>query len=90
MNVAQSYPTLCDPMTAAFQASLFMEFSRQEYWSGLPFPLHMIFPTQGSNSRLLQVTCIVGRFFTTSPPGKTLKFNWVYCNFYFPNLTALV
>ena len=28
MNVAQSYPTLCDPMTAAFQASLFMEFFR--------------------------------------------------------------
>ena len=29
--------TLCDPMTVACQASLSMEFSRQEYWSGLPF-----------------------------------------------------
>ena len=27
------------PKTAACQASLSMEFSRQEYWSGLPFPL---------------------------------------------------
>ena len=27
-----------------------MEFSRQEYWSGLPFPPPGIFPTQGSNS----------------------------------------
>ena len=24
--------------TAAYQASPFMGFSRQEYWSGLPFP----------------------------------------------------
>ena len=26
------------PWTAAYQASLSMGFSRQEYWSGLPFP----------------------------------------------------
>ena len=26
------------PWTAAHQAPLFMRFSRQEYWSGLPFP----------------------------------------------------
>ena len=26
------------PWTVAYQASQFMEFSRQEYWSGLPFP----------------------------------------------------
>ena len=30
-----------------------MEFSRQEYWGGLPFPLQWIFPTQGSTSGLL-------------------------------------
>ena len=29
---------LCDPWTAALQAPLSMERSRQEYWSGLPFP----------------------------------------------------
>ena len=27
-----------NPWTAARKASLSMEFSRQEYWSGLPFP----------------------------------------------------
>ena len=32
-EVAQLCPTLCDPM-----APQSMEFSRQEYWSGLPFP----------------------------------------------------
>ena len=31
-------PTLCDPWTVACQPPLFMGFSRQEYWSGLPFP----------------------------------------------------
>ena len=29
--------TLCDPMDCS-QAPLFMGFSRQKYWSGLPFP----------------------------------------------------
>ena len=44
--VTQSCPTLCDPWTVARplqtlwtgQASLSMEFSRQEHWSGFPFP----------------------------------------------------
>ena len=38
MLVTQSCPTLSDPMTAAHQAPLSMTFSRQGYWSGLPFP----------------------------------------------------
>ena len=39
MLVAQSCPTLCDPMDCtACQALLSMGFSRQGYWSGLPFP----------------------------------------------------
>ena len=37
-EVAQSRPTVCDPWTVAHQASPPMGFSRQEYWSGLPFP----------------------------------------------------
>ena len=41
------------PWTIAYQASLSMGFSRQEYQSGLPFPLQGIFPTQGSNQGLL-------------------------------------
>ena len=36
--VTQSCPTLCDPRTVAHQAPLSMGFSKQEYWSGLPFP----------------------------------------------------
>ena len=36
--VAKSCPTLETPWTVASQAPLPMGFSRQEYWSGLPFP----------------------------------------------------
>ena len=43
------------PWTVARQASLSMEFSRQEYWSGLPFLSQGIFPTQGSNLSLLRL-----------------------------------
>ena len=44
------------PWTVARQAPLSMEFSRQEYWSGLPFPSPgEIFPTQGSNLYLLHL-----------------------------------
>ena len=38
--------------TVAHQAPLSMGFSRQEYWSGLPFPSPGFFPTQGSNPGL--------------------------------------
>ena len=36
--VAKSCPTLVTPWAVARQAPLSMGFSRQEYWSGLPFP----------------------------------------------------
>ena len=36
--VTQSCPTFAIPQTVACQAPLSMGFSRQEYWSGLPFP----------------------------------------------------
>ena len=50
--VAQSCLTLWDPWPVTRQAPLFMEFSRQKYWSGLPF-LQGIFLTQGSNLGVL-------------------------------------
>ena len=42
------------PWTWARQAPLSMESSRQDYWSGLPFPPPVIFLTQRSNLHLLQ------------------------------------
>ena len=41
------------PWAVAYQAPLSMGFSRQGYWSGLPFPSPGIFPTQGLNLPLL-------------------------------------
>ena len=35
---AKLCPTLATPWTVAYQAPLSIGFSRQEYWSGLPFP----------------------------------------------------
>ena len=37
----QSCPTLCDPIDGSHQAPLSLGFSRQEHWSGLPFPSPM-------------------------------------------------
>ena len=45
--VAQSCLTLCDPMDFTHQAPLSMEFSRQEYCSGLPFPFPGELPDPG-------------------------------------------
>ena len=55
------------PRTVAYLASLSMGFSRQEYWSGLPFPSPGIFPTQGSNPGLLHCR---QRLLPSEPPGK--------------------
>jgi len=50
--VTQSFPTLCDPMDyIAFQAPLSLEFSRKEYWSGLPFPSPGDLPNPGIRPR---------------------------------------
>ena len=68
---AKSPPTLCDPGTVAHQAPLSMEFSRQEYWSGLPFPPPGYLPNPGIKSVSPE---LAGRFFTTELPGKPLEF----------------
>ena len=45
---------LCEtPWTIVYQAPLFMGFSKQEYWSGLPCPTQGIFSIQGSKLCLL-------------------------------------
>ena len=51
VKVSQSYPTLCNPWTAALQAPLSMGFSRQEYWSGLPCPSPEDLPNPGIELR---------------------------------------
>ena len=48
--VTQSCLTLATPRTVACQALLSMGFSRQEYWSGLPFPSPGDLPDPGIES----------------------------------------
>ena len=50
-EVAQSCPTLCDPWTVAYQAPPSVKFSRQEYWSRLPFPYPGDIPDPGIKPR---------------------------------------
>ena len=53
------------------QALLCMEFSRQEYWSGLPFPSPGNLPNPGIES---VSPSLAGEFFTTELPGKPASY----------------
>ena len=50
----QPCPTLCDPVDSSPQAPLSAGFSRQEYWSGLPFPSP---PSPISNHKFILYAC---------------------------------
>ena len=54
--------------TAAHQPPLAMEFSRQEYWSGVPFPPPGGLPHPGID---LASPAEAGGLSTTEPPGKS-------------------
>ena len=54
------------PWTAAHQEPLPMEFSRQEYWSGLPFPPLGVLPNPGIQSASPSSPALAGRFLTTT------------------------
>ena len=58
------------PWTAAHQAPLPMEFSMQEYWSGLPFPPPRDLLNPGIEPMSPASPAASGRFFTSEPPGK--------------------
>ena len=62
------------PWTVAFLAPLSMEFSRQEYWSRLPFPNPGIFLTQRSNSHPLHLLNCQVDSLPLAPPGKPVHF----------------
>ena len=75
-SVVQLYLTLSGPMDCNHQAPVSMEFSRQEYWSGLPFstpgdlPASLVSPVSPA---------LVGGFLTTSATWEApLKYNKYY------------
>ena len=67
---AQSCLTLCNHMDCRPQTPLSTEFSRQEYWSRLPFPTPGDHLGPGTEPVSFAVPALSGRCFTTAPPGK--------------------
>ena len=68
--------------TVAYQASPSMGFSRQEYWSGLPFPSPGDFPDPGIEPRS---PALEADALTSEPPGKptsSIGFSNGECSFY--------
>ena len=78
--VAQSCPTLCEPMDYSRQAPVSTEFSRWEYWNGLPFPSPGGLPDLGTEPRFptLQVDSLL-----CEPPGKPhMRYDCIlFCSF---------
>jgi len=56
--------------TVACQAPPSIEFSRQEYWSRLPFSIPGDLSDSGIQPITLASPALAGSFFTTAPPGK--------------------
>ena len=79
---------LCDPKDSSPPGFLSMGFPRQEYWSGLPVPLPGDLSESETEPASL-ISCIVGGFFATEPPGKPptlrscdwvlIQYDWCPC-----------
>ena len=70
-EVVRSCPTLATLWTVVSQTPLSMGFSRQEYWSGLPFPSPGDLPNPGiePGSPALEADAL-----TSEPPGKPILY----------------
>ena len=75
--VSDSFAT---PWIVACQAPLSMEFSRQEYWSGLPFPPPGDLPNPGIKPVSPTSPVLAGGFFATETPGKAHLYLHRYIN----------
>ena len=60
------------PWTVACQAPLSIKFSKQKYWSRMPFPPPRDLPDLGIEPTSLVSPALAGKFFTTMPRGKPL------------------
>ena len=73
------------PWTVAYQAPLSMDLSRQEYWSGLPFPSPRDLPDPGIKPRspALQADAL-----PSEPPGKPLSGHVTHSRLYVSTLIS--
>ena len=70
----------CDPhkgfgIVNKAEVYVFLEFPRQEYWSGLPFPPPGDFPNPGIKPTS---PALAGGFFATAPPGNAYRYVTLY------------
>ena len=65
-SVTRSRLTLCNSMDYSLPGSSVHEFSRQEYWSRLPFPPPGGLPDPGIELKSPVSPALAGRFFTTA------------------------
>ena len=72
--VSESFATL---WIVALQAPLSPGLSRDEYWSGLPFPSSRVPPNPGIGSTSLASSALADGFFTTSATWEAL--HWCVC-----------
>ena len=71
------------PWTVARQIPLSMGFSRQEYWSGLPFPSPGDLPDPGIKPVSPVSLALAGRFFTTTA-------TWILPKLQYSNISMLL
>ena len=63
MCLLSRFQLFATPWTVAHQVLLSMEFSRQEYWSGLPLPSPGNLPNPGIITVSLASFVLAGKFF---------------------------
>ena len=68
-EVAQSCPTLCNPVDCSLPGSSLHVILQQEYWSGLPFPSPGDLPNLGIKP---QTPALQADTLTSEPPGTLL------------------
>ena len=68
MSPALASGFFATPWTVAHQAPLSMEFSKQEYWSRLPFPTLGDLPNPGTEPTTLVVSCV----------GRWILYHWCH------------
>ena len=78
LNRGQLFAT---PWTVAREAPLSMGLSRQESWSGVPFPLLGDLPDSGLKPTSPASLALAGVFFTTEPPKKPIGLAQVITKF---------
>ena len=77
-SATQSCPTICSPTNCHLPSSSVHGISRQDSWSGLPFPTPTDLPRPGIEPAS---PALLGRFFTPEPPGKpVLVIASIICN----------